>query len=153
MNTKKSIVSHLAGIAVLVGLILPSIMKAQTDEDVASPIRLESYNIVIMELKKPIIRKDLEGNEQKYNRAYLVTLKGNFPRDRALAMELFIGDYEVPEYGGTKEGLYFKIYDPRLVQRLEEKEFRYRFESDEIKSFDIKFSLKEFQPLKIKKEK
>jgi hypothetical protein len=122
------------------------------DQARREPLRLISYEIAQLELKKPIRLLDREGKEQKYDRAYLVTLKGTFPLNQALAFELFIGDYRIPEYGSTRDGLYFRIYDERVLARLEGKEFRYRFASPEIRGFDMRFSAKGSQPLKIQKE-
>ena len=131
----------------------PTSARAQTQEQPKSePIRLISYEIVQLELKKSIRLRDADGKEQSYDRAYLLTLKGTFPRDQALGLELYIGDYRVPQYGGTRDGLYFRIYDEKLLARLEGKEFRYRFASPEIHSFDVRFSAKSSQPLKTQKE-
>jgi hypothetical protein len=117
-----------------------------------SPAQLTSYEVVQLELKKPVKLRDAEGKEQSYDRAYLVTLKGTFPADQAMGLELFIGDYRIPEYGGKRDGLYFRIYDAKLLERLEDKDFRYRFGSPEIRSFNMHFSTKASQPLKIQKE-
>jgi len=126
--------------------------QSQGDQTKAEAIRLNSYDIVQLELKKPMRLRDSEGKEQSYDRAYLVTLKGTFPRDQAIGFELYIGDYRIPEYGGTRDGLYFRIYDPKLLQRLEGKEFRYRFGSPEIHGFGQRFSMKFMRPLKTQKE-
>jgi hypothetical protein len=117
-----------------------------------APIRLTSYEIVRIELKKPVRLRDTAGREQTYERAYLVRLNGTFPRDQARGLELYIGDYRVPEYGGTRDGLYFRIYDDKLLSRLEGKELRYRFANTEIHSFAVRFSTKRFHPFKILKE-
>jgi hypothetical protein len=134
----------------------PSLFRsepAQTqDQGKREPIRLISYEITQLELKKSVRLPDTEGKEQKYDRAYLVTLKGTFPLNQALGFELYIGDYRVPEYGGTHDGLYFRIYDEKLLSRLEDKEFRYRFGPGEIRSLDSRFSVKRFQPFKVQKE-
>lgn len=129
-------------------------VHAQSQEQAKKrePIRLISYEVAQLELKKPVRILDSEGKEQKYDRAYLVTLKGIFPLNQALAFELYIGDYRIPEYGSTRDGLYFRIYDEKLLSRLEDKEFRYRFGPGETHTFDTRFSLKSFHPLKIQKE-
>src|SRR6266852_557373 len=115
------------------------------------PAQLSSYEVVQLELKKPVKLRDTEGKEQTYDRAYLVTLKGTFPVNQAMGLELFIGDYRIPEYGSTRDGLYFRIYDAKLLERLEGKDVRYRFGSPEIRSFGVRFSTKA-PPLKIQKE-
>jgi len=122
------------------------------DQTKREPIRLISYEVSQLELKKTVRLLDTEGKEQKYDRAYVVTLKGNFPLNQALGFELYIGDYRVPEYGGTRDGLYFRIYDQKLLSRLENKEFRYRFGPGEMRSLDTRFSMKSFHTLKIQKE-
>ena len=122
------------------------------DQTKREPIRLISYEISQLELKKTVRLLDTEGKEQRYERAYVVTLKGTFPLNQALGFELYIGDYRIPEYGSTHDGLYFRIYDEKLLSRLEDKEFRYRFGPGEIHDLDTRFSLKRFHPLKIQKE-
>lgn len=130
-----------------------SLLAQSQDRGSAKPLaQLTSYEVVQLELKKPVRLRDAEGKEQSYDRAYLVNLKGTFPLKQALNFELFIGDYRVPEYGSTRDGLYFRIYDAKLLERLEGKEFRYRFGSPEIHSFNTRLSTKASQPLKIQKE-
>ena len=127
-------------------------VKAQTSNQERAAVALHSYEIVRLELKKPFHLRDAEGKEQSYDRAYLVTLKGTFPRDQGIGMELYIGDYRVPEYGGTKDGIYFRIYDEKILNSLEGKEFRYRIGRTEIRSMDKRFSTREAKPFKTQKE-
>ncbi|OLC28330.1 MAG: hypothetical protein AUH31_09505 [Armatimonadetes bacterium 13_1_40CM_64_14] len=135
------------------GLLFSGRAQSQARSGADVPIRLTSYEIAQIELKKPVRLRDTEGRERTYDRAYLVTLKGTFPRDQARGLELYIGDYRVPEYGGTPDGLYFRIYDDKLLPRLEGKEFRYRFATTEIRSFAVRFSAKRFRPFKTLKER
>jgi hypothetical protein len=129
-----------------------SLAQGQEGPGSASSVRLVSYQVVQLELRKSVQFRDLEGKAQNYSRAYLVTLKGTFPRNRGLGLELYIGDYRVTEYGGTHDGLYFRLYDPKLVTGLEGREFRYRFASKEIQSFGVRFSMKSAQPIRVVKE-
>lgn len=122
------------------------------DERKREPIRLISYEVVQLELKKTVRLLDHEGKEQKYDRAYVVTLKGTFPLNQAVGFELYVGDYRVPEYGSTSDGLYFRIYDEKILARLEDKEFRYRFGPGEMHNLGTHFSVKSFHPFKIQKE-
>ena len=150
----KRILTATVGFLVLcsnASLLLPA--QAQSNDRAhREQVRLISYELTQLELKKPVNLLDSEGKEQKYDRAYVVTLKGTFPLNQSLAFELFIGDYRVPEYGSTRNGLYFRIYDEKLLARLEGKEFRYRFASAEIHNFDIRFSAKGSQAPKVQKE-
>jgi len=134
------------------GNLLGTVYAQAQDKTTREPIRLISYEISQLELKKTVRILDTEGKEQRYNRAYVVTLKGTFPLNQALAFELYIGDYRVPEYGSTRDGLYFRIYDEKLLSRMEDKEFRYRFGPGEMHSLDMRFSVKKFLPFKIEKE-
>jgi hypothetical protein len=131
--------------------LLGSAAQSQ-DQTKREPIRLTSYEITQLELTKTVRLLDTEGKEQKYDRAYVVTLKGNFPLNQGLGFELYIGDYRIPEYGGTRDGLYFRIYDEKLLSRLEDKDFRYRFGPGEMRSLDTRFSVKTFRPFKTQKE-
>jgi hypothetical protein len=132
--------------------LLGSAAAQAQDETKKEPIRLISYEITQLELRNTIRLLDSQGKEQRYDRAYVVTLKGNFPLNQALGFELYIGDYRIPEYGGTRDGLYFRVYDEKLLSRLEGKEFRYRFGPREISSLDTRFSVKNYRPFKIQKE-
>jgi hypothetical protein len=132
--------------------LLPSMHPQSQDRGKPEPIRMISYDVVQLDLKNTVRLLDSEGKEQKYDRAYVVTVKGTFPLNESLGFELYVGDYRVPEYGSTRDGLYFRIYDEKLLSRLEDKEFRYRFGPGEVRSLDTRFSLKSFRPLKIQKE-
>ena len=132
--------------------LLSSAQAPQTSSDAGPAIRLTSYQVVQLDLRAPVVHRDSAGREQTYHRAFLVTLKGDFPRDQGLGLELFIGDYRIPEYGGTRDGLYFRIYDPKTISGFEGKEIKYRFGGHEIRSFGIRFSTKGSQPLKVIKE-
>jgi hypothetical protein len=137
---------------VTMGLLSSAQTQPKASADAGASIQLVSYQVVQLELRAPVRLRDPEGKEQSYHRAYLITLNGTFPRDQGLGFELFIGDYRIPEYGGTREGLYFRIYDPKIVSSLEGKEFGYRFGGKEVRSFGMRFSMKRAQPLKVIQE-
>jgi len=132
--------------------LLPSAHAQSQDRGKREPIRMTSYDVVQLDLKKTMRLLDAEGKEQKYDRAYVVTVKGTFPLNESLGFELYVGDYRVPEYGSTRDGLYFRIYDEKLLSHLEDKEFRYRFGPGELHNLDTRFSLKSLRPFKIQKE-
>ena len=147
---KALVLVSLSCCALLAGVIP---VQAQTNnQEKSSAVELRSYEIVQLELKSPVRLRDAEGKEQSYDHAYLVTLKGTFPRDQGIGMELLIGDYRVPEYGGTKDGIYFRIYDEKTLNSLEGKEFRYRIGRRETRSLEKRFSAKEARPFKTQKE-
>jgi|GEM_PF-3243065 len=126
----------------VLGTALDSRAQEPTATGSAPAVHLDSYQVVRQELKAPARVRDTEGREQSYHQVYLVTVKGTFPRDQGLGMELYIGDYRVPEYGGTADGLYFRLYDPKLLTALEGKEFRYRFARAQFYGSGVRFSAK-----------
>ena len=138
----------LAGSWFVLAAASPSRAQTQPPTGATPSVHLESFQVVQQELKKPTRVRDSEGREQTYSRTYLVTLKGTFPRDQGLGMELYIGDYRVPEYGGTADGLYFRVYDPKMLSSLEGKEFRYRFAGSQLNGLGVRFSAKKTQPAK-----
>ena len=60
-----------------------------------------------------------------FNAVYLVKVKGVVPVNHALPVQLFVGDTPIREYGATKDGIYFKVYDPRVLKQMHGKPFRY----------------------------
>jgi hypothetical protein len=111
-------------------------------------ITISSYEISIQKFDKPITRIDEKGNKARYEKAYIVELEGNIDVSGAIPIDIFIGDYRVPEYGGTKKGIYFKIYDEKLIKDLEDKPFGYGFENRKLKIFDLKFKPSTKKPFK-----
>lgn len=129
-------------------LLLPGVSFAQQREEKPREIRVSGYEIFEQDFEKPLIRLDERGARRSYTRAYVVHLKGNFGEIRAIPVDIFIGDYKVPEYGGTKEGVYFRIYDEKLLEKLEGRPFAYGFQGQKIKTFEIRFSPASRKPFK-----
>ena len=108
---------------------------------------IDSYDVVIMELKKPKRALDANNQMQVYNECYIVKLKGKFPPYDAEMMNLTIGDENIREFSATESLLYFKIYDPAILQRLTGKRFRYRFRSRDRVDFGMVFRPNMRKPL------
>lgn len=91
----------------------------------AANVRLDSYSIEKKALAAPQAARDAAGAERAFNAVYLVKVKGIVPTNYALPVQLFIGDVPVREYGATKDGIYFKVYDPQVLKKMHGKPFRY----------------------------
>lgn len=91
----------------------------------AANVRLDSYSIEKKSLAAPQAAKDAAGVERAFNAVYLVKVKGVVPTNYALPVQLFVGDIPVREYGATKDGIYFKVYDPQVLRQMHGKPFRY----------------------------
>ena len=55
-----------------------------------------------------------------------------------MALEIFIGDWRVPEYRGDAEGITFRIYEPELLGRLKGKELSYRLGPEPLRAIGLK---------------
>lgn len=91
----------------------------------ANKVRLDSYSVERRQLPAPRIARDANGGERAVDRVYVVKVKGVVPSNHAMPVQLFIGDTPIREYGATQDGIYFKVYDPRVMGQLHGKPFRY----------------------------
>lgn len=126
---------------------------AQDDKQKRPKISISSYDIYIQVLTKPRIIVDAKGQQKSYTKAYVVRLKGYFAVDRAIPVDVYIGDYKIPEYGGTKDGIYFKVYDEKLLQKLDNQAFGIGLMNQKIQTLKLKFQLRKKRPFKIFEEK
>lgn len=129
-------------------LMLTTTVAAQERVTYQEEIRITGYEIRVQEFKKPFERIDEKGAMRRYSKAYVVHVRGSFGEPRAIPVEVYIGDYKVPEYGGTKDGIYFKIYDEELLQRLNGKPFGFGFENQKVKTFEVRFEPSKNRPFK-----
>ncbi|TCS33749.1 hypothetical protein EDC30_11539 [Paucimonas lemoignei] len=91
----------------------------------ANNVRLDSYSIEKKALVAPQAARDAAGAERSFHAVYLVKVKGIVPTNYALPVQLFVGDIPVREYGATRDGIYFKVYDPQVLKKMNGKPFRY----------------------------
>ncbi len=129
-------------------LIFQAVIFSQKIKQVPEKTTISSYEILIQTFDKPITRIDDKGEKIKYEKAYVIKLMGNIDVSGAIPVDIYIGDYKIPEYGGTKDGIYFKIYDEKLLKDLENKPFGYGFQKRKIKTFDLKFRPSSKKPFK-----
>lgn len=126
----------------------PAVLGQQAEPRRAVTIR--SYEIGLAELPRPEVRRDSAGVERSYDRVYVVHLKGDFGAPRAIPVDIWIGDYKVEEYGGTEEGIYFKVYDEGLFDRLENQPIAWGLQGQKVATVELRFTpsrLMPFQPI------
>jgi hypothetical protein len=128
--------------------LLASSLCGQEHEEKPGEIRITRYEIFEQDFEKPLIRLDERGAPQSYNHAYIVHLKGDFGKHGAIPVDVFIGDYIVPEYGGTSEGIYFRIYEEKLLEKLAGLPFSYGFEGQKVKTTAVRFLPASLRPFK-----
>ena len=125
-------------IAVVLVVLLAAVFS-QPHQKGPEKVNIASYDISVQEFDKPFIKIDEKGIKRTYTKAYIIRLKGNIDVSGAISVDIFIGDYKVPEYGGTKDGIYFKIYDDELLEKLEGQPFGYGFQGQKVEILDIQF--------------
>ncbi len=91
----------------------------------AANVRLDSYSVEKRQLPAAVAARDAGGAERAFDKVFLVKVKGVVPTNHALPVQLFVGDMPIREYGATKDGIYFKVYDPRVLKQMHGKPFRY----------------------------
>ena len=98
-------------------------------------IRLIDQSVHFVKLSFPYVTTDEKGGKKEYTTAWLVRFRlENMPRAMGANMDFFIGDYQIPEYGGWENGIYFKIYDHALLEKLRDAEIFIRTPLDEKKT-------------------
>lgn len=80
-------------------------------------------------------------NPKQHSKKYEVKIDGDFPSYSATAINIFIGDYQVTEYGGTATGIYFYINDTKLLQNLHNKKIAYGYDHRIWEISTIKFQV------------
>lgn len=121
-------------------LIALFIVPGATAAQEPAELHIKDYKILVQQLERPVMRKDAKGEKQRYEKVYVVELKGYFGGPRAIPIDIYIGDYKIPEYGGTKDGVYFKIYDSALLEKLEGQPFALGIENRKVKILNLKFT-------------
>ena len=137
-------ISRTCIVVIQIGLLMSAGVSAQQPREP----HIKSHQIFIQQLKQPLTRRDERGEERQYREIYVVELKGYFGEARAIPIEVYIGDYKIPEYGGTKDGIYFKIYDRALLDRLEGQAFALGIENQKMEILKLRFTPSAQRPFK-----
>lgn len=129
-----NMMTRLSAAVLLLTLALPSSGLAQPwDRPRFHDIKVERQI-----LEPPAQVRDAQGQLKEYREAFVVRLAGKLPPPRDMALEIFIGDWRVPEYRGDAEGITFRIYEPELLSRLKGKELSYRMGPEPLRSVGLK---------------
>ena len=116
-------------------------------------IELKNVTIHFVEAKKTYQYRDSAYKLYQSKTAYMVFMDlENIPRNAGTALNIYIGDYKVPEYGGTPTGIYFRIYDQKILQRLDKQIIYYQIDKGEKRSFNKQFSVPDQNTLKKQSE-
>ena len=98
-------------------------------------------------LVTPVRLPDASGVVREYTTAFLVRLKVHRPPSMEPLVRFYVGDYEVPESGGWKRGVYFKVYDRARLQGLDGKDLWYSYRSVERRRLGARFEVPADQEL------
>lgn len=103
----------------------PPLVDQQVIQDTLS---VSGYSIHRVKLPYAHAITDRDGNTKRYGEAWLIKLRlQDAPRISDERIDFAIGDYTVPEYGGWKGGIYFRIYERELLEQLDQQMIRYKF--------------------------
>ncbi len=117
------------------------------------PLELTAIEIHKVRLDYPHKLREAEGKERVYEQAWLILFSfKNLGPPRDTAMNLFIGDYRIPEYAGFQEGIYFRIYEERLMESLDGQEVSVGSAGKKMKSLGKRFYTQGYQNLSLEKE-
>ena len=112
-------------------------MAQSPKTDSTGTLHLAGYEVHFVKAKN-IYQYRTDKNElRKADAAYLVLLNlQSLPPVTNTRINFYIGDYKIPEYGGTKKGIYFRIYDPVLLTKLNNQPISWQRGNDSINVFD-----------------
>ena len=108
-------------------------------------LRIRGVSVEKKALAKAVERPDAQGHRRAFTEVAVVEIQGDFPPPMDQSLDLFLGDDPIPEYGTSKDGIYFKVYDPALLKRFEGREIRYRVGAEKVRSTGARFALRAAQ--------
>jgi len=135
----------------------PPAQQAQSPEPAAEvreePVELTGIELHKVKLAAPHKMRDKDQKERVFDQAWLVLLAfKNRPPVRDMRTDIYIGDYRVPEYGGYKNGVYFKIYDESLLRSLNDQDISIAVGGRAKQSLGRKFSTADYARLSVEDE-
>lgn len=113
-------------------VILAACQEEQKDVDVTpgkppATVNYSGVEVFKVRLENPVKRADINGNIRTWNEAHMVRLKiSKIPASGPLE-RFFLGEEQISEYGGWKEGIYFWVYDPEKLKTFDGRAIGYRF--------------------------
>lgn len=128
---------YLLPVLLALGIAFPALPALPAGGEELS-VKIQEVKVETKALAKSVEKRDASGQKRSYSQVTVVHLKGVFPPPMDTALDLFVGDTKIPEYGTTADGIYFKVYDPAILERHRGKELRYRFGNGPILSTGVK---------------
>lgn len=118
----------------------------------ARPV-LKAYQVHRVTLAQPRQVTMENGETQEVRAAYLIMLSMDPPPFRGPILNVFLGDYRVPEYGGWDDGIYFKVYDRALLDRLDGQPFAYSVDGQPTRTLGMSFKVPDVDAMKTRPER
>jgi hypothetical protein len=116
-------------------------------------LTLHGQEVLRLELEQPVRAPDMGGIQRTYTSAWLVRLQVDRPGFADETVYFYIGEFQVPEYGGWEKGIYFKVYDPAFLTSLRGKQLRYRIGHTEVQSFDRTLEIPDLEKVPVRQER
>lgn len=133
----------------------PPVQQAQAPatEVRQEPLELTGIELHRVKLAAPHKMRDKDEKERVFDQAWLVllTFKNELPV-RNMRTDIYVGEYRVPEYGGYKTGVYFKIYDENLLRSLNDQEISVAPAGKKKQSLGRKLSTTDYERLPVEEE-
>jgi hypothetical protein len=139
-------------------LLLTSCSQAQQDRSTqsagpaATKLVLHGYDIVLMKLSRPATVAVPPDKPRQYSSVYVVRLKLDRPATMGPALDIYIGDYRVTEFGGLPDGIYFKVYDLDQLRKLAGGEMKCRQAGRPVQSLGQRFEVPEVSKIPVVSE-
>jgi hypothetical protein len=121
--------------------------------DVEEPMKVTSAEVHRVAFNKPH-KRILDNNEIKsYAEAFLVMITiEEMPEPRGERFNFKIGDYEVKEYGGWENGIYFRIYETDEILELQDQIVQYQYGTGAVYTSDVSLKLPDLKSMKAMEE-
>lgn len=136
-----------------IGIFGFSYNAVQAQNKTSLTIELKEYVVHQVQGKKYYTYKDKDNKRKESKTAYLVTLtfaQKLEPMD--INIDYYIGDYKIPEYGGTENGIYFRLIEPGLLEKLNNQSFSYKVGNEERVPLKKKFVAPDVKRMKVETE-
>ena len=116
-------------------------------------IELKEYAVHQVQGKKPYKFLDKDNKLKESKTAYLITFTfDQKQKPMNVATNFYIGDYRIPEYGGTENGIYFRLIDPALLGKLNNQMIWYQISNTDRLSLKKEFVIPDIKNMKIENE-
>ena len=120
-----SYISKTSLLLLLVALGLAGCAQQQRRDSVK--MQLTNISVHLVQTGRPYKFRNDKNEEKQVNTAYMVLFDlKDMPKYYGPNLDFYIGSYKVPEYGETPTGIYFRIYEPELLNKLNNQPVSYR---------------------------